>query len=153
MRVDPEGAYRYAFGEPIELPLGDDFTARQVQIDRPLDFAGVTDHAEFFGEQSVCMDPASAGYRSSFCEVMRSGDNPTVFGDGLQTRDFVFVKDIVQANLLAMERSEAEVPEAPETQSPQRIYINDKKHKRIERIERIEQYRYRGIDHIDRYRA
>jgi hypothetical protein len=74
VRVGPEGAYSYAFGESIRLPLGDDFSGRSVQIDRPLDFAGVTDHAEFFGEQSVCLDESAAGYSSSFCEVMRSGE-------------------------------------------------------------------------------
>jgi hypothetical protein len=74
LRAEPTDAYRYAFGEPIRLPLGDDFKAREVRIDRPLDFAGVTDHAEFLGEQSVCYDPASAGYATGFCEVMRSGE-------------------------------------------------------------------------------
>ena len=74
VRAEPDDAYAYAFGETIRLPLGDNYQGRSVRIDRPLDFAGVTDHAEFFGEQSVCMDPASAGYRSSFCEVMRSGE-------------------------------------------------------------------------------
>ena len=74
VRAQPDDAYAYAFGESIQLPIGDDYLGRKVQIDRPLDFAGVTDHAEFFGEQSVCMDPAAAGYNSSFCEVMRSGE-------------------------------------------------------------------------------
>ncbi|PLW70448.1 hypothetical protein C0039_04415 [Pseudohalioglobus lutimaris] len=74
VRVQPDDAYAYAFGEPILLPLGDDYRARRAQIDRPLDFAGVTDHAEFFGEQAVCQDPDAAGYASSFCEVMRSGE-------------------------------------------------------------------------------
>jgi UDP-glucose 4-epimerase len=30
---------------------------------------------------------------------------PIIFGDGLQSRDFVYVKDVVQANLLAMQSS------------------------------------------------
>ncbi|WP_170287404.1 DUF3604 domain-containing protein [Halioglobus maricola] len=74
VRMEPADAYRYAFGGPLQLPLGDDHKAREVYIDRPLDFAGVTDHAEFFGEQDVCFDPVAAGYSSSFCEVMRSGN-------------------------------------------------------------------------------
>ncbi len=74
VRVEPEDAYRFAFGGSLQLPLGDRPEAREVSIDRPLDFAAVTDHAEFFGEQAVCMDPQSPGYSASFCEVMRSGE-------------------------------------------------------------------------------
>jgi len=74
VRTWPADAYRYAFGEPIRLPAGDDFRAREVRIDRPLDFAAVTDHAEFLGEQSVCYDDTAAGYQAGFCEVMRSGE-------------------------------------------------------------------------------
>ncbi|NND69513.1 MAG: DUF3604 domain-containing protein, partial [Halioglobus sp.] len=74
VRMGPEDAYRYAFGGSLNLPLGDDPLARTVAIDRPLDFAGVTDHAEFLGEQSICLDPESAGYDARFCEVMRSGE-------------------------------------------------------------------------------
>ena len=49
-------------------------------------------------------DPSSmySGVISKFVDVITAGQDPTVFGDGKQTRDFVFVKDIVQANLLAM---------------------------------------------------
>lgn len=38
-----------------------------------------------------------------FVTKMLAGERPTVFGDGMQSRDFVFVEDVVQANLLAAE--------------------------------------------------
>jgi UDP-glucose 4-epimerase len=36
-----------------------------------------------------------------FIEAMLAGRSPLIHGDGLQSRDFTFVKDVVQANLLA----------------------------------------------------
>jgi nucleoside-diphosphate-sugar epimerase len=36
-----------------------------------------------------------------FIRMMLAGEQPTVFGDGQQTRDFVYIDNIVQANLLA----------------------------------------------------
>jgi UDP-glucose 4-epimerase len=42
-----------------------------------------------------------------FIDAMLSGVAPTIFGDGEQTRDFVFVKDIVKANILAAEQDRA----------------------------------------------
>ncbi len=43
-----------------------------------------------------------SGVISRFMEDIRNGRTPTIFGDGEQTRDFVYVKDVVRANLLAM---------------------------------------------------
>ncbi len=48
-----------------------------------------------------------AGVVAIFCEKLLKGDKTFVNGDGLQTRDFVFVGDVVKANLLAMEHSES----------------------------------------------
>jgi UDP-glucose 4-epimerase len=49
-------------------------------------------------------DPlGEAGVIAIFCGLLVEGGRPTVFGDGLQTRDYVHVDDIVQANLLAAE--------------------------------------------------
>ena len=39
---------------------------------------------------------------SQFLWDMKKGIAPIIYGDGKQTRDFIFVKDIVKANLLAM---------------------------------------------------
>lgn len=38
-----------------------------------------------------------------FINLMLDGDRPVVFGDGEQSRDFVFVEDVVEANLTAAE--------------------------------------------------
>src|SRR3546814_11718226 len=49
----PREAYRFAKGEPESLPVGetDPYTAgRTIQLDRPLDFAAVTDHSDFLGD-------------------------------------------------------------------------------------------------------
>jgi UDP-glucose 4-epimerase len=56
-----------------------------------------------FGERQ---DPSSpySGVISKFVDVMKAGESPTIFGDGEQTRDFVYVKDVVAANLLASEK-------------------------------------------------
>lgn len=48
-------------------------------------------------------DPSSpySGVLSIFAERLLSGEQPTIHGDGEQTRDFIFVDDIVRLNLLA----------------------------------------------------
>ena len=74
VQVMPSDAYRYAFGSTVNLPGGVGEPEREVRLERPLDFAAVTDHAEFLGEQAICNDPQSPGYASGFCEVMRSGE-------------------------------------------------------------------------------
>ena len=42
-----------------------------------------------------------------FLGALASGQAPVIFGDGLQTRDFVYVEDVVRANLLAANREGA----------------------------------------------
>jgi hypothetical protein len=80
VRVTPDDAYRYAFGETIELPPYEahEGGGRPVRIDRALDFAAVTDHAEFLGEGRLCEDPDSGAYDTGFCETYRTstGRNP-----------------------------------------------------------------------------
>ena len=48
-------------------------------------------------------DPTSqySGVLSLFITAMLQGRQPTIFGDGEQSRDFTYVANVVQANLLA----------------------------------------------------
>ena len=47
-------------------------------------------------------DPlGEAGVIAIFCGKLVEGGRPKIFGDGLQTRDYVFVGDVVAANLAA----------------------------------------------------
>ncbi|MGH2803175.1 MAG: NAD-dependent epimerase/dehydratase family protein, partial [Thermoleophilaceae bacterium] len=49
-------------------------------------------------------DPlGEAGVVAIFCGKLLDGVRPTIFGDGRQTRDYVFVGDVVDANLRAAE--------------------------------------------------
>ncbi|TDC67346.1 NAD-dependent epimerase/dehydratase family protein [Micromonospora sp. KC207] len=48
-------------------------------------------------------DPTGeAGVVSIFCGCLVAGRRPTVFGDGEQTRDYIYVADVVEAFLLAV---------------------------------------------------
>jgi UDP-glucose 4-epimerase len=47
-------------------------------------------------------DPlGEAGVIAIFCGLLRSGGRPTIFGDGAQTRDYIYVGDVVAAALAA----------------------------------------------------
>ena len=48
-------------------------------------------------------DPlGEAGVVAIFCGKLLAGETATAFGDGLQTRDYVYVGDVVRANLAAL---------------------------------------------------
>ncbi len=73
----PDEAYRFARGEPIRLPPD-----RSHALARPLDFAAVTDHAEWLGETSLCKRPGSPVHDSTACRTFR-GEEPSWMGDNL----------------------------------------------------------------------
>jgi len=45
-----------------------------------------------------------AGVMTKFIERLRANQPPVIYGDGEQTRDFIYVGDVVDATLLALER-------------------------------------------------
>ena len=90
VRTRPEDAYRFARGTPVALPPLDSNGrgTREVRIDRPLDFAAITDHGEFLGEVALCSTPGSPAYDSPTCQSFRRGFTASQldFGARLSTR-------------------------------------------------------------------
>jgi UDP-glucose 4-epimerase len=86
--------------------------------------AGV--YARLYGLETVSLryfnifgprqDPKSpySGVLSIFIDALAEGRQPTIFGDGLQTRDFVYVGDVAQANLLALTNKEPGSSDTPQ---------------------------------------
>jgi len=48
-----------------------------------------------------------SGVITKFISKMVRGERPVIYGDGRQTRDFIYVDDVVNANMLAMSKKEA----------------------------------------------
>lgn len=70
----PDDAYRYAKGQSLYLqPYSSDGTSsRSSRLNKPLDFAAVTDHAELLGEVRMCLDNKSSKYSSLQCKAYRN---------------------------------------------------------------------------------
>ena len=60
----------------------------------------------FFNVYGPRQDPASpySGVISVFCELLRRGAPIDIHGNGAQTRDFIYVADVVSALMAAMDR-------------------------------------------------
>jgi UDP-glucose 4-epimerase len=108
------------YGEPRKIPAKETATGRpvspygiskKVAIDylafyeryRGLAFTALA-LANVYGPRQ---DPSGeAGVVAIFASAMLAGRAPTIFGDGNQTRDYVFVDDTVHAFVLAAERGD-----------------------------------------------
>lgn len=66
----------------------------------------------FFNVYGPGQDPASpySGVISIFCDRLARGLPINIFGDGRQTRDFVFVQDVVRALIAALPRASLAAP-------------------------------------------
>jgi len=51
-----------------------------------------------------------AGVCAIFTHLMLNGEQPIIFGDGSNERDYCFVGDVVKANLIALNKTEAQGP-------------------------------------------
>jgi len=66
----------------------------------------------FFNVFGPRQDPKSpySGVISIFCDRLSRGEGVDLYGDGEQTRDFIFVADVVAALLAAMDHASPEAP-------------------------------------------
>jgi UDP-glucose 4-epimerase len=112
------------YGEPTVLPLTEDVTLKPLSpygleklinehygdlYHRLHDFSlmGLR-YFNVFGPRQDRKSPY-AGVIALFAEQIRSGDTLQVFGDGYQTRDFIFVDDVARANVAALVTQATEV--------------------------------------------
>jgi UDP-glucose 4-epimerase len=86
-----------------EAPYGQSKFAAEGYLDLYARMYGLSTVSMRFGNvYGPRQDPlGEAGVIAIFCGRLREGKQPVVFGDGLQTRDYVYVGDVVSACLLA----------------------------------------------------
>ncbi len=109
------GGAIYGEGEGQQLPLAEDAPLAPEAPYGQSKFAGegyLSLYERLYGLSSVPLrlgnvygprqDPlGEAGVIAIFCGRLREGRRPTVFGDGRQTRDYIYVGDVVAAMLAA----------------------------------------------------
>ena len=109
------GGAIYGEGEGKELPLGEGAPVEPLSPYGQSKFAAegyLALYERLYGLSGVALrlgnvygprqDPlGEAGVIAIFCGRLRGGGRPTVFGDGTQTRDYIYVGDVVAAALAA----------------------------------------------------
>jgi UDP-glucose 4-epimerase len=112
-----------AYGEPQEMPVPEDYPIN------PITPYGISKHtvehylftfSELYALPYVVLrygnvygprqsSKGEAGVFAIFSEQMLAGVRPRIYGDGSKVRDYVYIDDVAQANLLALERGTGEI--------------------------------------------
>ncbi|MDP3882999.1 MAG: GDP-mannose 4,6-dehydratase [Candidatus Staskawiczbacteria bacterium] len=111
------------YGEADVIPTPESYTARPVSpygiekliVEHYLDFYKkecgldylILRFANVYGPRQN--SKGEAGVIAIFCDNILDGKNPIINGDGKQTRDFVFVNDVVSCNILGLEKNKTGV--------------------------------------------
>jgi UDP-glucose 4-epimerase len=105
-----------AYGDTPTLPKREDMPPNPISPYAVAKLASeyyMTSFYRCYGLETVCLryfnvfgprqDPTSpySGVLAKFINQMLSGEQPTIFGDGKQSRDFTYIDNVVVANLLA----------------------------------------------------
>jgi len=104
------------YGDLPELPKREDMPLKPLSpyaVDKLASEYACQMYTHLHGLETVCLryfnvygprqDPGSpySGVISIFADRMKKGEQVVIYGDGEQTRDFVFVSDVVEANMKA----------------------------------------------------
>jgi hypothetical protein len=84
-RLTPDGAYRFAKGEEVEV------SGQKFRLHRPLDWAAVTDHAEYIGEMYSTMTAGAPGYDQATLVELRGLQD-------IEEREKWFLEYVVKSN-------------------------------------------------------
>jgi UDP-glucose 4-epimerase len=109
------GGAIYGEGEGQQLPLGEEAPIAPMSAYGQSKFAAegyLSLYERLYGLSGISLrlgnvygprqDPlGEAGVIAIFCGLLKQGGRPTVFGDGTQTRDYIYVGDVVSAALAA----------------------------------------------------
>ncbi|MGA2729330.1 MAG: SDR family oxidoreductase [Terracidiphilus sp.] len=105
-----------AYGDTPTLPKREDMLPNPISPYAVAKLAGeqyTRAFARVYGLETVVLryfnvfgpfqDPTShySGVMALFCRKMLAGEQPTIYGDGEQSRDFTYIDNVVHANLLA----------------------------------------------------
>lgn len=128
-----------AYGNTAELPKREDMLPRPLSPYAAAKYAGEQYCRAFnasFGLGTIALryfnvfgprqDPTSqyAAVIPKFIVCAESGEAPTIFGDGEQTRDFTYVANVVRANLLACDAPQAALGEPYNVGCGERVSVN-----------------------------
>ncbi|MCP4640476.1 MAG: SDR family oxidoreductase [bacterium] len=109
------------YGNVTQLPVGEDLPLNPISpyaVTKAADELYARTFADLYDMEIVALryfnvfgprqDPQSqyAAVIPIFVRKMLAGERPPVFGDGLQSRDFSYIDNVVRANLLACEQTE-----------------------------------------------
>jgi UDP-glucose 4-epimerase len=104
------------YGDLPELPKQEDMAVKPLSpyaVDKLASEQACQMYTYLYGLETVSLryfnvfgprqDPSSpySGVISIFSDYLNQGKQPTIYGDGEQTRDFVYVSDVVEANIRA----------------------------------------------------
>lgn len=112
-----------AYGEPKDMPVPEDYPIK------PITPYGISKHTVehylftfhvLYGLDYVVLrygnvygprqsSKGEAGVFAIFCGQMLAGVQPVIYGDGSKVRDYVYIDDVAQANLLALEHGTGEI--------------------------------------------